>query len=57
MNVCIIMRHKCEHSGYAIHIMKNGTIEDTVGKISRCKVKMCYKYNKKHIYFYKGCNK
>lgn len=57
MNICIIMRPKCEPSGYAIHFMKNGTIEDTVGKNSRCKVRICYECNKKRIYLYKGCNK
>jgi hypothetical protein len=36
MNVSI-MRPKCEHSGYATHILKNGAVEDTMGKIAAVK--------------------
>ena len=55
MNVCIIMRPKCEHSGCAIHIPKNGTIKDTVGKNSRCRVRCVTNVTKK-VYLYKECN-
>jgi hypothetical protein len=42
------MRPTCEPSGYAIHVTKNGPIKDNK-KNSRCEVRMCYEYNKKHI--------